>query len=420
MIDQTQVQRVERVLKQIRELKEEDERAAKATGKNFNVFSVLGVERKEVRHSAFLKDLLDPKGTHSQGIVFLKHFLKLPPLLEKLPRLFYENFGEFQVTKEQYAPYSDDEHGWIDIFLKKRDACIIIENKIDKSLDPGQLNKYYTYARGYFEDRQIGLIYLTPDGKKPSEESLAGQESLDADRVICISYESHLVEWLEDCLKEVVGIARLHDILLQYQKITEKPTGQPINKELTMKISDILIKNYDLIPELESSISEAKEHIHDKFWKKLADKICGIERLDDVKVKDGMVPKDDKITAKVLGFELEPPLTMELIIGEGGGVWYGFGVFKKDQRVSERDKGRIQRYLDLAGGKPYTNTKLELDTKYKFLKDRNQRYLFDDFKAGQMCDIIDDDKLEELVDGIAQEIKAAVDKFIKAKEDAGL
>ena len=414
MVEQTQVQRVEGVLKQIRELKEDDEKAAKDTGKNFNVFSVLGVERKEVRHSAFLKDLLDPKGTHSQGAVFLEHFLKLPPLLEKLPRLFYENLGEFQVTKEQYAPYSGDEYGRygrIDIFLKKRDACIIIENKIDKSLDPGQLNKYYKYARGYFEDRQIGLIYLTPDGKKPSEESLAGQESLDADRVICISYESHLVEWLEDCLKKVVGIARLHEILLQYQEITEKPTGQPINKELTMKISDILIKNYDLIPELESSISATKERIHDKFWEKLANKICGIERLDDVKVKDGMVPKDDKITAKVLGFELEPPLTMELIVGEGGGVWYGFGVFKKDQRVSERDRGRIQRYLDLASGRPYTNTRLELDTKYEFLEDPNQRYLFYDLKAGQMRDIIDDDKLEELVDGIAQEIKDAVDKF---------
>ena len=418
MTDQTQVQRVERVLKQIRELKEEDERAAKATGKNFNVFSVLGVERKEVRHSAFLKDLLDPKGTHSQGAVFLEHFLKLSPLLEKLPRLFHENLREFQVTKEQYAPYSDDEYGWIDIFLKKRDACIIIENKIDKPLDPGQLNKYYKYARGYFEDRQIGLIYLTPDGKKPSEESLSGQESLDADRVICISYESHLVEWLKDCLKEVVGIARLHDILLQYQKITEKPTGQPINKELTMKISDILIKNYDLIPELESSISEAKEHIHDKFWKKLADKICGIERLDDVRVKDDS--KDYKITAKILGFELDPPLTMELIVGEGGGVWYGFGVFMKRQRVSERDEGRIQRYLDLADGSPYTDNRLGLDMKYEYLKDPKQRYLFYDFGVDQMRDIIDDDKLREMVGKIAKKIKNAVDKFIKAKEDAGL
>ena len=417
MVEQTQVQRVKSVLKQIQELKEEDEKAAKATGKNFNVFSVIGVERKEVRHSAFLKDLLDPKGMHSQDAVFLEHFLKLPPLLEKLPRLFYENLREFQVTKEQYAPYSDDEYGKIDIFLEKRDACIIIENKIDRPLDLGQLNKYYTYAkkRGF---RQIVLVYLTPNGKKPSEESLAGQEPLEADDVICISYENHIVKWLKDCLKEVAGITRLHKILLQYQEITEKPTGQPINKELTMKISDILIENYDLIPELESAISEAKKSIHDKFWEKLADKICGIERLDDVKVKDGMVPKDVKITAKVLGFELDPPLTMELIVGETGGrIWYGFGVCKRGRKVSECNQGRIQRYLDLAGGMRYTDA--DLDMKYEYLKDSKLRRLFSDFGMEQM--LVDDEKLKKIVEKIAtKEIKGAIDKFVEAKDDAGL
>ena len=84
MVEQTQVQRVESVLKQIEELKEEDEEIAKKTGKNFNVFSIV-VKKDEVKHSAFLKDLLDPKGTHSQDAVFLEHFLKLPLLLEKLP-----------------------------------------------------------------------------------------------------------------------------------------------------------------------------------------------------------------------------------------------------------------------------------------------------------------------------------------------
>ncbi len=417
MVEQ-KVQRVESVLKQIRELKEDDEKAAKATGKNFNVFSLPGFGYNELDHSAFLANLLNPKGTHSQGAIFLRHFLK------QLDSFECEKLEDFKVTREKNV----GAYGQIDILLEKEDACIIIENKI--KIDPKdqdkQLDKYYKYAKKEkgLQNEQIKLIYLTPDaGIEPGEISLSREDCqryLDIKLLILMSYKSHILKWLEDCLKGVAKIAPIREVLFQYKALVKGLSGQPINKELTMKISDILIENYDLIPELESSISEAKKSIHDKFWKKLADKICGIERLDDVKVKDGMVPKDDKITAKVLGFELEPPLTMELIIGEGGGVWYGFGVFKKDQRVSERDKGRIQRYLDLAGGKPYTNTKLELDTKYEFLKDRNQRYLFDDFKAGQMRDIIDDDKLEELVDGIAQEIKAAVDKFIKAKEDAGL
>ena len=418
MVEQIQVQRVESVLKQIRELKKVEEEVAKATGKNFNVFSVPGFGYNELDHSAFLANLLNPKGTHSQGAIFLRHFLTQFDSFE------CENLEDFKVTREEDV----GAYGQIDILLEKEDACIIIENKIkiNPKDEDRQLNRYYTYAKKEkgLQDEQIKLIYLTPDdGIGPGEISLSREDCqryLDIKLLILMSYKSHILKWMEDCLKEVTRIAPIREVLFQYQALVKGLSGQPINKELTMKIGDILIENYDLIPELESSISEAKERIHDKFWEELVNKIRCIERLDDVKINDGMVPKDDKITAKVFGFELEPPLRMELIVGEGGGVWYGFGLFKKGQRVSERDKGRIQRYLDLASGRPYTNTKLELDTKYKYLKDPNQRYLFHYLKAGQMRDIIDDDKLEKLVDGIAQEIKDAVDKFIKAKEDAGL
>ena len=411
MVEQTQVQRIKSVLKQIRELKEEDEKAAQATGKNFNVFSVLGVERREVRHSAFLADLLNPKGSHQQGAVFLEHFLKLPPLLEKLPCLFFENFGEFQVTKEQYAPYSDDGHGLIDIFLKKRDACIIVENKIDKSLDPGQLNKYYTYARGYFEDRQIGLIYLTPDGKKPSKESLAGREPLDADRVICVSYESHIVEWLEDCLKKVVGIARLHEMLLQYQEIAEKPTGQLINKELTMKISDVLIKDYYLITELENSITEAKRHIRGKFWKKLEKKmgVCAVERCDDKEMERNFkVSRCERLPC----FEIVVRVKLYSLA-----VWYGFGLLENGSIVERCEEEKFEKYVALVRDVLKANGSDKNALGWKLLKYQGEAVSFSDFGTEQMRHIVEDDKM---VDDIAQEIKNAVDRFKEAKEDAEL
>ena len=46
--------------------------------------------------------------------------------------------------------------------------------------------------------------------------------------------------------------------------------------------------------------------------------------------------------------------------------------------------------------------------------------MFSDLGTEQMSYIVEDDKLKELVDGIAQEIKDAVDKFVKAKEVADL
>lgn len=411
MVERTQVQRVESVLKQIKELKEEDEEIAKATGKNFNVFSVLGVERKEVRHSAFLKDLLDPKGTHSQGAVFLEHFLKLPLLLEKLPDSFRENFEEFQVESE--ALRGD---GFIDILLEKDDACIIIENKIDAGDGEEQLNKYCKGAKEKgFEDEQIKLIYLTPNGKKPREESLAGQEPLDPDSVICMSYESHITKWLEGCLKEVVGIARLYDILLQYQEMSKKLLKQP--KKLTMKISDILIREYDLITELENSVTETKKRIQDQFFEKLKKitEVCGIEKWSSV---------PGGISAKVPKFDLDLPFTMELRVEietggkEKGNIWYGFMILEEGQKVSKGDEGSFKKYLDLASGEFAPSILYAL--RYKYLKYLNQPISFSDFGAEQMRYVVEDDELEKLVETIAQEIKGEVDQFIKAKEEAGL
>ena len=41
----------------------------------FNVFEMLGIEKNEIRHSAFLAWLLDPNGTHGLGDYFLRRFL---------------------------------------------------------------------------------------------------------------------------------------------------------------------------------------------------------------------------------------------------------------------------------------------------------------------------------------------------------
>ena len=209
MTDKNNSARIENILGQIRKLKEQYEKRAAVTGEDFNVFEILGVERREVRHSAMLANLLNPKGSHRQGAVFLEHFLNLEPRLADFSS--YGKLYDFQVIAEAATNAND---GRIDISLKNEGyACIIIENKIDAEDGDGQLNKYYWDARDDegFAKEQIKLIYLTLDGEPPSKKSLAGQKPLDPDSVICISYENHIVEWLEDCLKEVVRVAPVRE-----------------------------------------------------------------------------------------------------------------------------------------------------------------------------------------------------------------
>lgn len=413
MVEQ-KVQRVESVLKQIRELKEDDEKAAKATGKNFNVFSLPGFGYNELDHSAFLANLLNPKGTHSQGAVFLRHFLK------QLDSFDYENPEDFKVAREAYVGV----YGQIDILLEKEDACVIIENKIknDPKDQDRQLERYYKYAkkeRG-LQDEQIKLIYLTPyDGIEPREISLSREDRqryLDIKLLILMSYKSHILKWLEDCLKEVAKIAPIREVLFQYQVLVKGLSGQPINKELTMKISDILIENYDLISELESSISEAKKSMQDKFWKELKKKItkiCGLEVRDDM--ENGRTFKVSRCKS-LPSFEIALMVELELYKG----VWYGFVLLENGSQVGKCKEKQFKRYVNLVHNALETRDTNEWTLGWKYLKDRNEANLFSDFGAEQMRYIAKDDELKKTVDTFAQEIKDAVDEFIKAKEDDGL
>ena len=343
--------RIEDILKEIRELNKQHKKRAD-TGEFFNVFLVNGVKIDEDTHSAILADLLNPNGSHRQGAVFLKHFLNLE-LLGLTNSSDHGELNDFYVKRKANSKY-----GEIDIFLEKKDyACIIIENKIHDAPDQdSQLYRYYKYAKKRFSDEQIRLIYLTRrDGRVPNKNSLRGkdgEEALDIGRVICMSYESDIVEWLEDCLKEVKAATEtipIREVLSQYQEHVKELTGLPTKKDFSMdKITKILTNDYDLIIELNKSITEAKKRIQYEFFEKLKEKIT---KVCDIKMLNG----SNVITAKVSIFELDKSVEMELAIAlYGEKLWYGFIVYKKgDQKkaqdVSKCYKDHFEKYLDWAG-----------------------------------------------------------------------
>ena len=54
----------------------EDFKTIKASLDAFNIFEVLKIHRREIRHSNFLGWLFDPNGSHNLGDIFLKELIK--------------------------------------------------------------------------------------------------------------------------------------------------------------------------------------------------------------------------------------------------------------------------------------------------------------------------------------------------------
>ena len=112
---------VKRILKHQEEIK-------KLKGENFNVFSILKMESKENgTHSAFLGELLNPKGAHNFGNIFLHLFLQQIGN-EELDLNATEVILEYSLGAVNDTAKTG---GRVDIYIKDAtNNTICIENKI--------------------------------------------------------------------------------------------------------------------------------------------------------------------------------------------------------------------------------------------------------------------------------------------------
>ena len=273
--------RLEGILAQVRVLKAKYDERAEVTGENFNVFSILDRESDEVKtHSAIIAELLNPHGSHSQGTLFLELFLKqLKPIID-----VRNEHTRFKVRTEVFVFVPENEEkGFLDIVIESNnnDAYIVIENKIDTEDAEGQLKKYCEHIETIEKNKKV-LLYLTPEGKNPIYLTHYGKGKV---ALICLSYKEFIAEWLGACIKEVARIPQIRETLHQYQMTVKKLTGQPINRRYAMALKGILLedKNYNLIPELDTAISEAKVAFQCDFWTKLKGKLEAQKELKDTR-----------------------------------------------------------------------------------------------------------------------------------------
>lgn len=129
-----------------------------------NIFSALNISNYEIRHSNFLAWLLDPKGNHGLGDIFLKRIL-IDVLSDKrakkvntvdIPSLIKQSINVHR------------EWSNIDIVIEFEDTVIAIENKIHSSEHSNQLARYFKIVEEHFVNKRQIFCYLTPLGLEAS------------------------------------------------------------------------------------------------------------------------------------------------------------------------------------------------------------------------------------------------------------
>ncbi len=131
-----------------------------------NIFSILKITDREIRHSNLLAWLLNPKENHNINKIFLEKliesYVKEYVTIDKTMKLLLVDYNHFTVKRE-----------WNNIdllLLSEEDKLVIaIENKINTKEHDHQLERYYDIVKDTFPDYEAHFIFLTLDGSNASE-----------------------------------------------------------------------------------------------------------------------------------------------------------------------------------------------------------------------------------------------------------
>lgn len=203
----------------------DQQKEEKSKGSELNIFTILNKETdEESTHCRFIYELLSPNGSHNQGDTFLKLFFKtvLDVSEEKYPT------GYIVVRRE--ACLTTDSR--LDLMIDTDSCCYLIEAKINAGEQPEQIKRYCEWAEKRGKD--YSMYFLTLDGHVSN--------TTDKYECTCISFETHIIKWLEECekLPNISNIPTLIGAIEQYLQLLNKLTGKEAQN---MKELNTLIKN---------------------------------------------------------------------------------------------------------------------------------------------------------------------------------
>ena len=218
------------LLEKVKSILKENDKISEILKENFNVFSILHKEHDEDKlHSAFIAELLNPKGSHGMGDTFFKLFKK-KVIADK----------KFKFGKIKYVIREKSVDGRIDIYAEGSGGIIAIENKIYAPDGHKQLERY---KKGLEKtNKNHKLLYLTLYGNDASEGSK--KELKENEDYFCVSYKDHILKWLELCQKKAAEFPTIRETIKQYINLIKKLTGQLTNQKMSEEIRNLIKKNY--------------------------------------------------------------------------------------------------------------------------------------------------------------------------------
>ncbi|MGJ0355111.1 PD-(D/E)XK nuclease family protein [Aliarcobacter cryaerophilus] len=377
------------------------EELQKHRGDKFNIFSILKMERLEVKtHSAFLYELINLNGTHYQDDKYLRIFI------DEVLKIEDFDFKNVKVGRETLI----DADRKIDFTIENDDYYIAIEMKIDATDQYKQLSDYFKYTKKQAKKFKK-LYYLTLDGKDASEKSFKDKKTIDYEK---ISFQFHILNFIEKSIEKSANLPIIRESLIQYQNLILNITNQT-RQELQME--SIKFINTPEMAKAATYMSKNLSYAWAKrevlFWRYLAIKLE--KYLKDKKnwelkqeifydENENIIDFDDEIVRWIVE-DLGKNDMRGLFLQKNDFCFY---IYSYDGGILEY---RIEKKQDINN----IWEKIGISKSYKEMKFKETKYALNFCKNSPYptYDIFDKDKLDEIVENIFNEIKSYMDIIVK-------
>lgn len=276
-----------------------------------NIINLLEASRIEVPNSFLLFNLFNTSFKENNiEINFAKIFSK--HIIEDLcENKKIKNIDDIKVYKEFTIP-----KGRIDILIQSTNFEIIIENKIGADDGDGQLKLYYDNRKTQIDENKIFIVYLTPDGRIPSNKSINDGliKLLEIENRICYLSHNDIANWIDNILKEYKFLKEndkyqsIYSSLIQIrdnEKIISNTTEEDnMEKDVIKKFlksnKEIDINNLSDISQLKKLFSDVISVLED-YQKNFLYKI--LDELKDLKIAH--ISNDNKISKSDWSFRID-------------------------------------------------------------------------------------------------------------------
>lgn len=392
---------------------------------DFNVFDLIINPYDEVHlHSRMIYSILTERKFQKQFLMSFLNFIDV-----SLPDdVSFSGFNNINVEKEKAIP-----NGRVDLFIsfkiKNISYNVLIENKLLAGDQPEQMNRYKSYMNSYPNDNNY-VYYLTLDGSAPSEDST---KSLD--EIKLISYDSEIMNWIEDCIKIASREPGVREVLIQYSSLLERLTGKDV--DFILELKEYLLKepeNFIIANSMIPALNDAKAELQLRFWKKLEESLdVMFENFPNINYKKMNMNKDlgnlhqfyskSKINALYKSksgacYGINYSLDITKYIGDvvfrveynkSDGVFYGLKKFEEKKLDENSEEYKI--FSDKF--KPYEFKTSPWWFVWKYINLNGKRFNFLNMDKDLSYLLLDENKLDSFIKSVTSEIELFINLIIE-------